>query len=99
MLKPTLLLNAKCGSILGRSTDAKRATDATDIKFLLNWCASNQMYPTAEEVSQATTEFVEYFVSIHGEPEIWTNAGWDFKNGMFSTSCLVPLAAHVKTIC
>lgn len=36
VLKPTLLLNAKCNSILTKSTKEKKYTDATDIQFVSN---------------------------------------------------------------
>lgn len=70
ILKPTLILNGKCASILGRGTEFKKTTDATDIKFLLRWCAAERMYPTASEVPHATREFVEYFIATYGSPDL-----------------------------
>jgi hypothetical protein len=81
VLKPTLLLDAKCGAIFGRSSEEKRRTDATDIKFLLRWCTTHQMYPTAEELPNATKTFVEYFISQFEGPELWTDAGYDLEKG------------------
>jgi hypothetical protein len=80
VLKPTLLLNAKCASVYGRSNDGKRNTDATDIKFLM-WCIENRMYITAEEVPNATKEFVEYFISHFEDTELWIDAGYDLTRG------------------
>ncbi|KAG9232994.1 hypothetical protein BJ875DRAFT_379505, partial [Amylocarpus encephaloides] len=50
VLKPSLILNAKCNSILGRASEGEKTTDATDIKFCLWWCASNNARPTTAEV-------------------------------------------------
>lgn len=55
----------------------KKSTDATDIRFLLEWCAEEPMYPTASEVPNATKPFVEYFIAV----ELWANAGYDVKAG------------------
>ncbi len=81
VLKPTLLLDAKCGTIFSRSSEEKRRTDATDIKFLLRWCTTNRMHPTAEELPNVTKEFVEYFISQFGGAELWTAAGYDHVQG------------------
>ncbi|KAI1860190.1 hypothetical protein JX265_010114 [Neoarthrinium moseri] len=83
ILKPALILNAKCRSMLGRHTDAKKQTDADDILFLLEWCYQNQMLPTGTEVPNATKDFVLYFMSIHGNRKLWEDAGYDFHKGTF----------------
>lgn len=85
VLKPTLLLDAKCDAIAGRPNDGKRRTDAADIKFLLDWCARNNMRPTPEETPHITKRFVNFFIRAYGGPELWTNAGWDIKKGMLSS--------------
>ncbi|KAN0106648.1 hypothetical protein V8E51_009524 [Hyaloscypha variabilis] len=81
VLKPSLILNAKCNSILGRASEEKKTTDATDIKFCLWWCASNNAFPTATEVPRASREFVEWFIGVYGEAEYWTNAGYNWETG------------------
>lgn len=54
VLKPALILNAKCRSILERANDRKKRNDAVDIQFLLRWCAQNGASPTSEEVPNAS---------------------------------------------
>jgi hypothetical protein len=67
VLKPALLLNAKCGSLVGRSTEARRVTDVQDIIFILGYCAQNPAYlPKASEVPNATKDFAEAFILTHG---------------------------------
>ncbi|KAH6842237.1 hypothetical protein B0I37DRAFT_447740 [Chaetomium sp. MPI-CAGE-AT-0009] len=63
VLKPTLILNAKCRSILDRAGEDKKMSDGQDIKFLLHWCADNGLDPRPE-VPNATNEFVNAFVAI-----------------------------------
>ncbi|KAL4908142.1 hypothetical protein BDW74DRAFT_174838 [Aspergillus multicolor] len=59
VLKPALLLNAKCRTVVERSTGDKRASDALDIIFLLRYCAQRVEYlPRALEVPNATKQFV-----------------------------------------
>ncbi|TFK87919.1 hypothetical protein K466DRAFT_458291, partial [Polyporus arcularius HHB13444] len=41
VLHSVRILDAKCRSLLSRSRDVKRASDAEDIIFLLHHCASN----------------------------------------------------------
>jgi hypothetical protein len=79
VLKPALILNAKCRSILGRAGDDKKMSDAQDIRFLLNWCAENDM-ATKADVLNATGEFVEAFVSMYGGEDLWRNLGYDVRN-------------------
>ncbi|KAJ5360495.1 hypothetical protein N7517_009686 [Penicillium concentricum] len=63
VLKPALLLNAKCGSILSRASESKKRTDAQYILFLLYYCAENPNHlPKASEVPNASKAFVEAFV-------------------------------------
>ncbi|KJZ79539.1 hypothetical protein HIM_01008 [Hirsutella minnesotensis 3608] len=81
VLKPTLLLNAKCASLLGRANIEKKGTDASDIRFLLTWCAENSMYPTASEVPNVTKTFVENFIKNYGGQDIWSKAGYNIKTG------------------
>jgi hypothetical protein len=89
VLKPALILNAKCRSILGRPTVSKRNTDASDIIFLLEFCARNPMYlPKAVEVPNATREFVQSFVGQYQNQDSWTRAGYNFQTGLFSVSRL-----------
>lgn len=70
VLKPTLILNAKYESIFGRATEAKKLTNAYDIRYLLWWCVSKQgryhsCTPTSYEVLAATKEFVEWFIGTY----------------------------------
>lgn len=85
VLKPALILNAKCRSILGRSTEHKRNTDAVDILFLLEFCARNPKYlPKAEEVPNANREFGQMFIAQYENQESWTRAGYNLQTGLFS---------------
>ncbi|KAK5254537.1 hypothetical protein LTR16_004818 [Cryomyces antarcticus] len=81
ILKPALLLNAKCGSILSRAEGKKKDTDAFDIKYLLVWCALTQNYPTTEEVPNASKEFVLWFIRIYQGKEQWTGARYVLEQG------------------
>jgi hypothetical protein len=83
VLKPALLLNAKCGSLVGRSTEAKRVTDVQDIIFILGYCAQNPAYlPKASEVPNATKDFAEAFILTHGARDTWIRAGYDLEMGL-----------------
>jgi len=87
ILKPTLILNAKCRSIFGRADERKKQSDATDIRFLLQWCATNGVYPTAEEVPNADKELVSWLINKYpGQDSIWTNARYDWEKGPFPFS-------------
>ncbi|KAM4065271.1 hypothetical protein HRG_004402 [Hirsutella rhossiliensis] len=79
VLKPTLILNAKCASLLGRASEIKKSSDAIDIGFLLNWCADERIYPTASEVPNATKQFADYFIATYGDADSWAKAGYDVK--------------------
>lgn len=88
VLKPTLLLNAKCSAILQRSTSEKKMSDANDIQFLLVWCAGEEgerygCKADAEEVPNVGGGFVEWFVGEYGGRELWRDVGWDFEVGRF----------------
>lgn len=82
VLKPTFLLNAKCRSILGRATETRKSSDAGDIKFLLAWCVSKGMRPTAGECTNINGQFVNWFVTSYGGGDLFKSAGWDEANGM-----------------
>ncbi|KXG49890.1 uncharacterized protein PGRI_058580 [Penicillium griseofulvum] len=85
VLKPALLLNAKCGSILGRASEAKKRTDAQDILFLLGYCAENpDQLPKASEVPNASKDFVEAFIQKYSGQGSWIAAGYDLQNGCFT---------------
>ncbi|KAK4151590.1 hypothetical protein C8A00DRAFT_35737 [Chaetomidium leptoderma] len=73
VLKPALILNAKCRSILGRAGESKKMSDAQDIKFLLHRCAEDAEDLT--EVPNATKEFVDAYVAMYGGAELWRNLG------------------------
>ncbi|KAF2462937.1 uncharacterized protein BDR25DRAFT_385324 [Lindgomyces ingoldianus] len=81
ILSPVLILNSKCRSILGRPTEAKKVSDAADIKFLLRWLATNNAFPTAQDVPNATKEFVEWFIATYTGAEYWTSARYNFQTG------------------
>ncbi|KAI1360240.1 hypothetical protein F5Y08DRAFT_317780 [Xylaria arbuscula] len=84
ILKPTLILNAKCGSILSRATEIKKQTDAHDIKFLLSWCVQQKVLPSNAEVPNAQLEFVKLFVNEFGSPDLWACAGYNMSSGRWS---------------
>jgi hypothetical protein len=85
ILKPTLILNAKCRSILGRPSEIKRRNDANDIQFLLNWCTTHGVRPTAPETPNINNDFVQWFNDIFECPyQVWTNAGYEFQKGLSS---------------
>lgn len=102
ILKPSLILNAKCNSILSRATDGKKSTDASDILFCLSWCASNHALPTAAEVPAATKQFVEWFIGQHGGQDHWTSAGYDWQTCMLSYAlrlkCLISANISVNRV-
>ena len=70
ILHPVLLLDTKCESILGR---AKKATDASDIAFLLRYIASHRIAVKKGDVPAANDAFS---VEIGYVPlEYWVAAG------------------------
>ena len=82
VLKPALLLNAKCGSIVGRPTEEKRRTDSTDILFLLEFCAEHPVYlPKANEVPKATKQLVHSLIRLYGHQDAWVRAGYNLETG------------------
>ncbi|PLB50209.1 hypothetical protein P170DRAFT_138983 [Aspergillus steynii IBT 23096] len=85
VLKPALLLNAKCGSIVGRPTEEKRKSDFLDIIFLLGFCADKPLYlPGASEVPNATKHLVQTLGRVYGGDELWVRAGYDLQTGCFN---------------
>ncbi|KAH6624538.1 hypothetical protein B0J18DRAFT_479044 [Chaetomium sp. MPI-SDFR-AT-0129] len=84
VLKPTLILNAKCYSILGRATAEKKDRDADDISFLPEWCIGKAVYPTNSEVPNATKEFVDQYIAKYGRADVWNNAGYDISGGTWT---------------
>jgi len=81
VLKPALILNSKCNSILGRATEEKKGTDAADIQFCLWWCVQNNVFPTQSEVPRASKVFVEWFIAAYGGQDFWVNARYNLKTG------------------
>jgi hypothetical protein len=65
VLKPALISNSKCYSIIGRASESRKRTDALDIQFCLGWYAQNNAFPTAAEVPRAGKQFVEWFIFIY----------------------------------
>ena len=83
ILHPALLLNAKCRSILARSTQEQRSSDSQDIKFLLRWFVQAQSFPTASQVPNASQAFVRWFVIYFKGLDDWKNAGYDLRIGQY----------------
>ncbi|KAF7118638.1 hypothetical protein CNMCM5793_008176 [Aspergillus hiratsukae] len=80
VLKPALILNAKCRSILERSSEDKKATDAQDIIFILGYCVQHPEYlPKAAEVPNATREFVQMFNQKYLQQALWIRAGYNLQ--------------------
>lgn len=79
VLQPSLLLNAKCNSILGRARPDKKDTDAQDILFLLQWLAGNNIHPGIQDVPNASLEFVQWFIEEYGNGKLWINLGYDLR--------------------
>ncbi|QSS66782.1 hypothetical protein I7I51_02993 [Histoplasma capsulatum] len=83
VLKPALILNAKCRSILGRANEDKRGTDAEDIVILLQWFVNNPYHPkpTATEVPNATKQFRDWFTATYclsaEDQALWAQAGFE----------------------
>lgn len=71
ILKPVKILNGKCQSLLGRTSDMKKATDAADIVHLLLWLASNPAYFDWESLPNASREFVAWFIDNYGGGDYW----------------------------
>ena len=94
VLKPTLILNAKCRSILGRAADDKKMSDGQDIKFLLSFCADNGLDPWAD-VPNATMEFVDAFIATYGGAALWRRVGYDDAASQAASN--IPVAATPAT--
>ena len=78
VLHPKLILNAKCRSILGRTTDERKAADSGDILFLLKYFGESEQgdgKDTKMGVSNATQEFVEWYVERYGHKSLWQGVG------------------------
>lgn len=95
VLKPALLLNAKCGSVQNRPSQERMQSDAMDIVFLLSWCYRNGVYPTSAEVPNATRALVDTFTSLVPSKEHWVNAGYD----MVRASCCSRVPFGMKLTC
>lgn len=85
ILKPTLLLNAKCKSI-NEGGERKRHSDAADIIFLLTWCIEHDCLPSQEEVPNINRDFVLWFIDEFGKEsseiaKCWEKAGLDMEKG------------------
>lgn len=97
VLKPALLLNAKCGSIIGRPTEEKRRTDSMDIGFLLKFCAENPAYlPKAHEVPKATKQLVQTLIQRYGGQDAWVRAGYNLETGKTYVDTSKTLGANVN---
>lgn len=81
ILKPALLLNAKCKALLGRYSQERKDADAHDIKFLLKWCVANEALPVPGEVPNASARFIRYFVATYSDADLWADAGFDLQQG------------------
>lgn len=78
VLHPKLILNAKCRSILGRTTDERKAADSGDIVFLLKYLGESERGDRGEveiQVPNATHKFVEWFVERYGHRSLWQGLG------------------------
>ncbi|KAH9902760.1 hypothetical protein C8Q73DRAFT_785398 [Cubamyces lactineus] len=77
VLHPVRILDAKCKSILARSSFYKKNTDAHDIVFLLEYCVRNGIAIKAGDVEYARGETIEYLVAQELTPrEAWNAAGY-----------------------
>ena len=81
VLHPVLLLNAKCGSLPLRSSDAKKYTDRQDIIFLLGYLRKNGIKPTPRQVPHANKAFVTAFIHFYGGENEWIGAGFNPHTG------------------
>lgn len=83
ILKPTLILDAKCLSIFERSSEGKKQTDAFDIKFLLSYIIDSGM-SVGSEVPNASSAFIIEFVDVYGGRELFKGAGFSVPEGILS---------------
>lgn len=76
VLPPLDLLNAKMVSILGRADDAKKDSDASDIRFLLAYCVENKLHITTSTVPAATNDLIDLLVyNSWVRRSLWMAAG------------------------
>ena len=86
ILKPVLILNAKCRSVLSRATEEKKRTDKVDIFFLLEYLVLHDLKPMADDVPNASKEFVDWLNEGQVDRiEKWTAAGYNFETGKLSS--------------
>jgi hypothetical protein len=78
ILEPTLLLDAKCGSITSRANEERKQADAGDIVFLLKYFLKNDIRLNWEHVPNATQPFVRLFSAMYLENStlIWESTGY-----------------------
>ncbi|RDX52756.1 hypothetical protein OH76DRAFT_1400017, partial [Lentinus brumalis] len=77
VLHPVRILDAKCRSLLSRSHDVKRASDAEDIAFLLHRCASDGIKIRAGDMVNAIPGVLEYIIDQAWVPrQAWNAAGY-----------------------
>nr|POE62243.1 hypothetical protein CFP56_70630 [Quercus suber] len=81
VLNPVLILNAKCRSVLGRASEEKKLTDASDIQFLLEYLAKAGTFPSSQQLPNVSKEFVTWFADNYGGTQLWINARYDFSIG------------------
>lgn len=84
VLEPRALLNAKCRALLGRASEAKKSSDADEVKFLLHFLAERKSeFPvTQRSVPNVTKDFVKWFAATYGEGRLWRGVGFDRLKGM-----------------
>ena len=85
ILHPVAILDAKCGAIGGRATEAKKQTDTQDILHLLEWLKSQNISLFTDDVPNASMEWVQWFVSVYGHDNYdhWKNVGWTESGASF----------------
>ncbi len=77
VLHPVRILDAKCRSLLSRSHDVKRASDAEDIAFLLHRCASDGIKIRAGDMVNAIPGVLESIIDQAWVPrQAWNAAGY-----------------------
>jgi hypothetical protein len=57
VLEPALPLGPKCRSVLECSSDWKKRTGSSDIKFLLSWHTTNEGFQSPADVPVASKRF------------------------------------------
>jgi len=61
LLNAPLYLESKCGSLPGRGNNKKRNTDATDIRYILNFIIQSNIHTDSSKVPSATPDFIAGF--------------------------------------